>query len=598
MKKIISIFVLWKNFEIIKNHYPMTRKIYFLVLFLASNFLLAQNAEDAAHRMGAANYTAKPANPWELGIHLGHFLIDGDVDRTLPAGLGFGVHLRKAVHYAFSVRADLFYGSAKGLETQRWTHSSVGSPIGGGLVEKEYAPYANNAQGWFPSHKTTQGYAALQGIVNIGNILFHNKDNKWNWFLGVGAGLSSHSTKLDLKGANGQPYANLLTATGWTEAKFDTKAGRSDIKDKLKGIYDGTYETVGPKKAGIFRLGDKTNIHPIFTGSVGVSRKITNKFNISLEHQVMATDNDYLDGIRFRTADDLTQDVDLEHYTNVRLAFNLGGKDGAEPLYWLNPLDATFNDIAELKARPILDLTDSDSDGIIDMMDQEKDTPSGCDVDTRGVTLDSDNDGVSDCKDKEPFSPAGIAVDKNGIANVKKCESCLTEADVFRMIDSRAPKTTTVAADCGKWFLPMIHFDLDKSKIKPEYYSHLHHVATVMRQCPSTCVTVHGHTDVRSSNNYNSALSYDRAEAAINYLVATYGIDRSRFKLMYGGEDAPLVGSSKGDKEHMMNRRVEFRVCDATDADMARPAGAGSTSGSGGSGSKGSSFKGDKNSGF
>ena len=48
------------------------------------------------------------------------------------------------------------------------------------------------------------------------------------------------------------------------------------------------------KKAGIFRLGDETNIHVMFTTSVGVSRKLSKRINLGIEHQVMATDNDYL----------------------------------------------------------------------------------------------------------------------------------------------------------------------------------------------------------------------------------------------------------------------------------------------------------------
>jgi outer membrane protein OmpA-like peptidoglycan-associated protein len=438
----------------------------------------------------------------------------------------------------------------------------------------------------------------MQGIVNIGNILFHKPNNKWNWYLGIGAGLSNHTAKLDLLGANGQPYTNLITATNFSLTEFDTKAGRQRIKDKLKSIYDGKYETEGPKKAGIFRVGDETNIHVMFTGSVGVARKISKRFNIGLEHQVMATDNDYLDGIRFLNSVAFTQDVDIAHYTNLRLAFNIGKLDDkSEPLYWVNPLEATMNELAELRARPVLDLTDADSDGVIDMLDQEDNTPSGCTVDTRGIKLDSDNDGIADCLDKEPFSPAGYQIDKSGIAQVKKCESCLTEADVFRMIDSRTPKTqtvTTTTSDCGKWFLPMIHFDLDRYNVKPEFYGHLHHVATVLKQCPSACVSVIGHTDVRSPNNYNNLLSYNRAQSAIDYLVSNYGIDRSRLKLMYGGEDAPIVGSSRSDKEHYMNRRVEFRICEPTDNDMGRPEG-----GSAGRSKRtGSSFRGNKNSGF
>ncbi|MBK7008882.1 MAG: OmpA family protein [Saprospiraceae bacterium] len=578
----------------------MTRKIYVYALLFLGGTLFAQDdmkkdQTDASFRMGQSNYTAKPKNAWELGVHAGHFFIDGDVDRTIPGGYGLGLHLRKAIHYSFSIRADLFYGSATGLEPQRWTHASVGEPVGGGLIEKEYLPYENNADGWFPSHKTTQVYGVMQGVLNIGNILFHQKNNKWNWYWTLGVGLSSHKTKLDLLDGNNQPYLNLLTTSGYSEEKFNTKKGRGEIKDALNNIYDGTYETEGPKKAGIFRLGDDTNIHVMFTSSVGVSRKLSKRINLGIEHQVMATDNDYLDGIRFRSEDDLSADVDLEHYTNLRLAINLGNLDKVtEPLYWVNPLDATMNDIAELKARPVLDLTDSDSDGIIDMLDQEVETPAGAPVDTRGVALDSDGDGVADYKDKEPYSPIGYEIGKDGVANVKKCESCLTEADVFRMIDSR---TAGFKNDCGKWFLPMIHFDLDKSRIKPEFYGHLHHVASVLKQCPSACVSVVGHTDVRNSNNYNNMLSYNRAQAAVDYLVTNYGIDRSRLKLMYGGEDAPMVGKSKTETEHYMNRRVEFRLCEPTDAEMQKPEGKGGNSGNT-SGNSGSIFKGNKNSGY
>ncbi len=585
----------------------MTRKLYVFVAFLISMSLNAQTDEmkekgDAGFRMGQSNYKAKPKNAWELGIHAGHFFVDGDVDRTIPGGYGLGLHLRKAIHYAFSIRADLFYGVATGLEPQPYTHSSVnrGDGIGGGLVEKEYAPYANNAQGWFPSHKTRQIYGVMQGIVNIGNILFHKPNNKWNWYLGVGAGLSNHVTKLDLLDASGNPYQNLTTATGFSQSEFDTKAGRGRIKDKLNAIYDGKYETEGPKKAGIFRLGDETNVHVMFTGSVGVSRKINKRFNIGIEHQVMATDNDYLDGIRFLNTAAFTQNIDISHYTNIRFAINIGKMESTtEPLYWVNPLESTMNDIAELKARPVLDLTDADTDGVLDIMDQETDTPAGASVDTRGRALDSDNDKIPDYKDKEPYSPIGYDINKDGVANVKKCESCLTEADVFRMIDSRAKANK--GSDCGKWFLPMIHFDLDKSNLKPEFYGHLHHVATVMKQCPSICVAVVGHTDVRSSNNYNNVLSYNRSQAAIDYLVSNYGIDKSRLKLMYGGEDAPMVTKGNGSKEHYMNRRVEFRLCEPTDADMAKPEGPAAGSGGGGkpgSGSTGSGQKGNKNSGY
>ena len=326
---------------------------------------------DASFPHGPVQLHSQTKNAWELGVHAGHFFIDGDVDRTIPGGYGLGLHLR-GNSLLFSIRADLFYGSATGLEPQPWTHATVGEPVGGGLIEKNIYPMQIIPMVGSLHTKTTQAYGVLQVFLTSVTSFFHQKNNKWNWYWTLGVGLSSHSTKLDLLDANNQPYQNLLTVTGWSPEKFDTKKGRGEIKDALKNFYDGTYETAGPKKAGIFRLGDETNIHVMFTTSVGVSKKIEQRINLGIEHQVMATDNDYLDGIRFRSEDDLTADVDLEHYTNLRLAINLGNLDKVtEPLYWVNPLDATMNDIAELKARPVLDLTDSDSDGVIDMLDQE-----------------------------------------------------------------------------------------------------------------------------------------------------------------------------------------------------------------------------------
>ncbi|MCB9309179.1 MAG: OmpA family protein [Lewinellaceae bacterium] len=583
----------------------MTNKIFTLLLMVlfGYNVIMAQTETmttsdtEQSWRMGKTSYSAKPKNAWELGIHAGHFFIDGDVDRTIPGGFGLGLHLRKAIHYTFSLRGELFYGRAYFKDPQRWTTGNYG----GGLIEEGstgnfqgWTPYKTIPDGWFPSVRTTYGYVAMQGVLNIGNILFHKDRNKWNWYVALGTGLSTHKAELDLLDASGNPYTGLAAISNAND--FNTKAGRKAIVKDIKAKYDGTYETTGFKKAGIFRLGDETNIHVIFTGATGVSRKISKRLNLGLEHQVIASDNDYLDGIMFRTALDATNNADISHYTNLRLGINLGSFDKVtEPLYWLNPLDATMNDIAALKQRPVFDLTDTDGDGVIDMLDQEVNTPAGAAVDTRGIALDSDSDGIPDYKDKEPYSPPGYVVSKDGVADVK---CCITMDDVNKAIDAKAGSFRAKSDDCGKWFLPMIHFDLDKANIKPEFYGHLHHVASVMKMCPNTCVTVYGHTDQRASNDYNNGLSYNRAENVVNYLVSQYGIDRSRFKLMYGGEDSPMVANSKKEKEHYMNRRVEFRLCEPTDADMERPSSSFSTKGTGVKSTGSSRFIGNKNAGY
>jgi len=242
-----------------------------------------------------------------------------------------------------------------------------------------------------------------------------------------------------------------------------------------------------------------------------------------------------------------------------------------------------------LKQRPVFDLTDTDQDGVIDMLDQEMETPAGAPVDTRGIALDSDGDKIADYMDKEPYSPPGYVVNKEGVADVK---CCINMDDVNKAIDM---KSGQFKSDCGKWFLPMIHFDADKATVKPEYYGHIHHIASVMKMCPDLCITVQGNTDVTSKNKYSEALAYDRADNVAKYLVENYGVDRSRIKVMYATETSPSFSNSK--KESYMNRRVEVRVCAPADSEMGRPEGPAPKIMSDKS-SRGTKFIGNKNSGY
>ncbi|MBK9107712.1 MAG: OmpA family protein [Saprospiraceae bacterium] len=234
-----------------------------------------------------------------------------------------------------------------------------------------------------------------------------------------------------------------------------------------------------------------------------------------------------------------------------------------------------MSDIADLKQRPIYDPTDSDNDGIIDLLDQENETPAGAAVDTRGVTLDSDKDGIPDHLDAEPYSPPGFGVNDKGIANVPPT---INEGDVRNILDKRLGiPPGTKDGDAAKallsnveWFLPMVHFNLDEYCILEKYAPQFASVAQVMKTHPGLKITVHGHTDIRHSNAYNKVLSYNRAKEAIDYMVNTYGISRDRFILMYGGEEHPLGGHQSN---HLINRRAEFRVASPDDKEMEKPTG-------------------------
>lgn len=77
-------------------------------------------------------------------------------------------------------------------------------------------------------------------------------------------------------------------------------------------------------------------------------------------------------------------------------------RKSTEPLWWINPLQYMYDDTRNprLMRLPKPVLPDSDGDGVTDQYDMEQ-TPTGCPVDSRGVSLDSDGDGIPDCKDTD-----------------------------------------------------------------------------------------------------------------------------------------------------------------------------------------------------
>ncbi|NJN33714.1 MAG: OmpA family protein, partial [Saprospiraceae bacterium] len=322
---------------------------------------------------------------------------------------------------------------------------------------------------------------------------------------------------------------------------------------------------------------------------LGLGFRIGENATLGIEGKVIipvGSYDDYLDGV-------ISEQKDIPAFLGVRLGFNIGGgkdKKKSAPLWWANPAEGLNANIADLQKRPVYDPTDTDADGVIDAVDQEKDTPAGARVDTRGAALDSDGDGVSDYKDKEPFSPTGFPVDKTtGVANVPK-PNYATEADVDRIVTERLAKfaatqpTTVAKGGMADWFLPMIHFDLDRDAVRQSEYGNLAAVAQVLKNNPSVSVVVTGHTDRLSSDGYNQGLSYRRAKRTIETLVSRFGVDRGRLILNYGGENTALVPSSGNS---YMNRRVEFKVAQG-EAEQAAPA----------TNVKRKSYRGNKNAGY
>lgn len=115
----------------------------------------------------------------------------------------------------------------------------------------------------------------------------------------------------------------------------------------------------------------------------------------------------------------------------------------------------------------------------------------------------------------------------------------------------------------SQWVLKNILYDFDKSNIRTDAAIILDNVVAIMKQNPSLKIELSSHTDSRGNDAYNKKLSQQRAEAAVNYLVAN-GIEKSRLVAKGYGETKLTNNCGNGmncsDAEHQANRRTEIKV--------------------------------------
>lgn len=541
---------------------------------MAQPFVSEQSSDDEISSLtkDPKAYSPKPKDMWELGVHAGYLGVGADTPFKIPfAGVGGGLSLRKSLGYTFSLRADFLIGNTYGQDyVPYWAATQpvgilTGNLDGNGNGYTQANPFVFN-------YKTTYTSLGLQAIYNFTNIKFHSTAPKLGFYGIIGLSGFGVNTFYDALDANGNLYdfAGLLAsdiaakrAGTITNSEYVTRA--SDI---LSQNLDGDYET----EAAVNSVGgEEVKIGFALQSGLGLSYRLSDRMSIAVEPQLHLSSNDFIDGRRMRTSQDVSNGTDVPFYIPVRLNFFLGDtKKQSIPLWWVNPLDAPMAEIAaNTKKKDAAEmLADKDNDGVPNMIDKEPDTPAGAEVDTRGVTLDSDKDGLPNHLDKEPYSPVGYKIDpQTGISEKPKMPKTMTKEEVLAIGKQAGWDKPSGESSINDWFLPMIHFDNDRYTIKTQSYSALGEVAAVMQKYPSISVVVEGHASSEASEAYNNRLSYKRANAAIDALVNDFGISRSRLILTYTGESDPLI---KRNTTNYMNRRVEFRVSNG-ETEMSAP---------------------------
>ena len=105
-----------------------------------------------------------------------------------------------------------------------------------------------------------------------------------------------------------------------------------------------------------------------------------------------------------------------------------------------------------------------------------------------------------------------------------------------------------------------VSFDVGRSAIKSNFAPVLTNFATSLNQNPITTVSIIGHTDSEGSDAINNPLSFDRANAARDYLVGR-GVAAQRIATDGRGSREAIAdnGSEQG---RAKNRRVEIYVAE------------------------------------
>ena len=147
---------------------------------------------------------------------------------------------------------------------------------------------------------------------------------------------------------------------------------------------------------------------------------------------------------------------------------------------------------------------------------------------TDGAEIDSDGDGVPDVRDACLGTPPNTRVDATG------CPLPVAQVASIKL---------------------KVNFAFDSDVVQEKYFTDLGELAKFLQRFDDVDVSVDGYTDSVGDDTYNQQLSQRRAQAVVDMLVNTYGIDANRLKAVGFGEANP-VASNETAEGRAENRRV------------------------------------------
>lgn len=486
------------------------------IFALAFTIVAAQKVNDK-HSLSTKN--------WSVGLQFGNFVISGDVRHKTIPGYGLNLSFEKEIDKNISLLTGVFYGKTKGLNPLPINPlSSDNSEVFTGY---------NDDNPWFPSYECT--LVKLNGLLKINLFRFDctNKPRSSLLYLSFGPGVNSHGVKLDLRNEESETYQDIIDRIGYkTTHDPNTSAGRRELVNALDHLYDGSYETPGPKKYGQFRLGDETNVHLDFNIGFGVAKTVNKRLSIGIEHLITLSDNDLLDGIDFQANSSLTPTNDVAHFTSIQFKYRLG-----PPEEHSNTL-ATIDSVCTTNSRRIDELH-AKSIQYGALIQKEKNALDTKEQSYMLKAMDSTNNMLQE----------HIAILQNSYNSLASIVDSLI-ISLNNSIDSRTPP-----------LLPILYFEEDRSSLSIENKKKIITIAQMVKHYNIECLKITGHTDSKGSHEYNMDLGLARAKSAKSFLADSLNLINTNFTLSSEGELNPIVIQSDSVENTALNRRVTFQIC-------------------------------------
>jgi outer membrane protein OmpA-like peptidoglycan-associated protein len=214
--------------------------------------------------------------------------------------------------------------------------------------------------------------------------------------------------------------------------------------------------------------------------------------------------------------------------------------------------------------------TDRDGDGIPDDIDQcpnEAEDQDGYQDEDGCPDYDNDGDGIFDAQDQCPDQPE----DRDGFQDLDGCPDTDNDKDGIADASDNCPNNPETVNgykdDDGcpdekpqefkeKFILHGVNFKTASAELLEESYYVLEQVYNSLEAYGKVRVEVGGHTDSQGREDFNLALSYQRAKTVMDYLVMR-GIAQHRITARGYGESKPLASNDAADGR-AKNRRVEI----------------------------------------